>query len=250
MSLHEINKMLQQLGHKSHEAMIYYYILGFSDLNNGLQDLQTDKHIREFCNWVIDYKLMEIYCDQMPATEIEEFLRSKVVYNIVEKKSGLVLEEIEDDPKVVPINTKLCAANKMKKRSKICPLPWTYEIPQDGQLEVEVHADGVEAKGTTEASQTNVMHKGEHSKGINEGLLQAKYVHENIIGQTSEVGNSETGEDGDGDSLYFNYSEIFMDEEMLSQTIESQVLNEQPTNEHSTPQQPTNEDPIIDQPTN
>ncbi|KAL3530066.1 hypothetical protein ACH5RR_009388 [Cinchona calisaya] len=48
----------------------------------------------------------------MPATEVEEFLRSKAVDNIIEKKDGLVLEEIEDDPEVIPVNRKLCENEK------------------------------------------------------------------------------------------------------------------------------------------
>ncbi|KAL3516677.1 hypothetical protein ACH5RR_023579 [Cinchona calisaya] len=70
MSVHEINIMVQELGHK--EAIFYYYLEPKTSLDKGLRNLQGYSDVLGMCKWVCKYKLIDVYCDHRPLSEIFE----------------------------------------------------------------------------------------------------------------------------------------------------------------------------------
>ena len=47
MSIHELNKMVDKLGH-ANATLMYYYVKLDKDLSNGLRELSTYQHINMF----------------------------------------------------------------------------------------------------------------------------------------------------------------------------------------------------------
>ena len=73
MSIHELNQMVEELGHIQ-EIKMYYYLEPTKDLNSGLRELCTDADVNKFCTLAYEYKVMEVYCNHLTIEEIDQVL--------------------------------------------------------------------------------------------------------------------------------------------------------------------------------
>ena len=102
MSVLEINEMLKKLGYGEEEAVLYYYLEPTSVLPDGLRQLQTDQHVNQFCSWVQEYKVMEVYCDHKTIEEVLKMQFNEPVETYAAPpKSGVLIEEIDDEGRVI-----------------------------------------------------------------------------------------------------------------------------------------------------
>lgn len=124
MSLQAINRMVEKCGHR--DAMLYYYIDPRSDLTHGLKELVTDEHVIEFCSWVCEYKLMEVFCHHLTTEEVKK-LELIIVPPEPPTKCNVVIEEIEDECEVVPTRPA-----KARRRIKgLAALGWKDETSRN-----------------------------------------------------------------------------------------------------------------------
>ena len=65
MTMQEINGMVKRYDYNN-EVIFYYYLDPRNDINHGLKEFQTNKHIREFYSWAEWFKLMEVIGDHVP----------------------------------------------------------------------------------------------------------------------------------------------------------------------------------------
>lgn len=102
----EINEMLKKLGYGEEELVLYYYLEPTSILPDRLRQLQTDQHVNWFYSWIQEYKVMEVYCDHMTIEEVLEMqLNETVETYIAPHKSGALIEEIDDEDRVIEVKT-------------------------------------------------------------------------------------------------------------------------------------------------
>ena len=127
MSIHEINKMVEKCGHN--DTMLYYYIDPRGDLNHGLMELQTDEDIMQFCGWVNEYKLMEVYCHHLTVEEIYELQKKKELEQLSQTKSSVVIEEILDDGEILTQQAAIPHRQRkgVQASRSVAALEWTHD---------------------------------------------------------------------------------------------------------------------------
>ncbi|KAK9048149.1 hypothetical protein SSX86_032888 [Deinandra increscens subsp. villosa] len=90
-SVHELDLMIQMLGHPKHDLIYYYFKIPSEDLNLGLRPLGNDKDVAELFKYVATNKVISIY------TKHGGTLLDKTYFRPNETFSSVVIEEIVDE---------------------------------------------------------------------------------------------------------------------------------------------------------
>ena len=87
-SIHEIDSILEDLGHDGHRVMFYHFLKPDCDLDNGLEPLACDKDVQVLAKYVTQgLKLVEVY--------VEHEKTNPDIYTPPKKKK-LVIEELDN----------------------------------------------------------------------------------------------------------------------------------------------------------
>ena len=65
---------------------MYYYLEPTKNLNSGLRELCIDADVNKFCTLAYEYKVMEVYCNNLTIEEIDQILMEAGRGNSVERK--------------------------------------------------------------------------------------------------------------------------------------------------------------------